>query len=457
MNLTIARTAFFIISSAIYPLLVYVIVPWVNSFTDFRSGSDSAGAGMASTLAFYGGCFYSFIIWFILSILLGHLFVRAWWLSIVTLVVGGVAIFAIEQYKKYRDDNRLYPYEKHYDNGAIRESGANIGTWSYDEKHGKITTYYPDGAIESIETYDHGKKYGPTEGYYPDGKLIAKGRFKGHKWDDGEAIGIPDGVWVYYHKSGRLDDERTYAEGKLLTSKNFKLYFDTIQLVRTIADGKPYTGKLEKEGIVSKYLFANLYTTHVKNGLFDGDYTSYYTIGDELVVGCTATLINGKRNGPYKLYHTNGQLTREMIYVDGTLEGDCIYYYTDSVASRQHGNIEYICNYKNGDPHGTAIWYHKNGQIEQKADFIMGKRQGVSYKYSAEGTLLESYTYRDGDKNGAYSKYNTDGSYETGTYENDEMVYCEQYRADSTLESIRQWKDDECIRNDRYDEQGKMI
>lgn len=92
----------------------------------------------------------------------------------------------------------------------------NIGQRSTENKHGKITGYYPDGTVKSVDTYEKGVPLGPCESYYPDGKLIS--------------------------------------------SKNFTLYFNSTKQVCMIATGKSFTGKLNKTGIVGKYLFPNLDT-----------------------------------------------------------------------------------------------------------------------------------------------------------------------------------------------------
>lgn len=318
----IQRIVFFIITSAVYPALFYVIVPWSNSFKDFSESTDPAGGGMAAGFSFYYGCLFSFIIWFVLSTILAHWCVRAWWIGVFALIVGGVAIPAIEAHRKNQADNLLCPYKRCYENGIIREKGYYIGQRSSENKHGKITEYYPDGTVKSVNTYERGVPSGPCESYYLDGKLMVKGGYKGGEWDNGELIGIQDGDWIYYRKDGSVDDERTYVEGKLVSSKNYTLCFDSTGVVCVIATGKPFTGQLDKTGIVYKYLFPNLYTVFVNNGRFDGDFCSYYTIGDELTVAATATYVDGELNGQLKMYNPDGQLMKSAVYVNGKIEGN---------------------------------------------------------------------------------------------------------------------------------------
>lgn len=453
---TILKIVFFIVTAAVYPLLFYIIVPWSNSFKDFSESTDPAGGGMATGFSFYYGCLFSFIIWLVLSSILAHWCVRAWWIGLLALIVGGIAISSIEAYKKHQADHLLHPYEKHYETGMIREKGNYIGRKSSENKHGKITQYYPDGTIKSVDTYERGEPSGPCELYYPDGKLMVKGGLKGSEWNDGEQIGIPDGDWIYYRKDGSIDDERTYAKGKLINSKNFTLYFDSARLVCTIATSKPFTGQLNKTGIVDEYLFPNRYTVQVNNGQYEGDFCSYYTTGDDLIVAATATYANGKLNGQLKKYHTNGQLKTNAVYVNGKIEGNYTIYYADSIVKRPYGKIEYTCSYKNGNRNGVGRWYYKNGMPEEETEYLEGKREGISRKYYQDGKPSSIYNYRNGEKDGVFQSYDVDGSYEKGSYEKGEISLREKYRADGTLISIYQWRNGNCIRSDNYDQNGNL-
>ena len=455
-TMLIARVAFFIISSAIYPLLIYVILPWLDSFnTGNYSGRsvDSYAIGIGGYAEDIAWC----VIWFILSIILAQVCVRAWWIGILTLIVGCLLIGSVDARKKHMKATRLYPYEKFYDNGVIRESGQMIGTWSSDDaRHGKITKFDSDGAIESVDTYNRGLKDGLSELYYPDGKMMARGNLKNQHYNDDE--NILDGLWSFYHKSGRLGDERTYAEGNLLSSKNFKLYIDSAGLVRTITDDKPFTGSLNKDGIVGEYLFPNLYTTQVSKGFFEGSFISHYTIGDTLVVACTTTYLDGKLNGQHKEYHTNGQLATEATYVNGAIEGDYTSYYADSVASLPHGQVKYHCNYKNGERNGAARWYCKNGQLEKENQYVDGKLNGVSKMWNETGKLVQMYTYYKDEKVGPFEEFNSSGYHNKGIYKNGAMIFQERYHPDGTLFRRDKWREDgELIRSEEYDENGELI
>lgn len=286
---------------------------------------------------------------------------------------------------------------------------------------------------------------------------MVKGGLKGSKWNDGEQTGIQDGDWTYYRKDGNIDDARTYAKGKLINSKNFTLYFDSARLVCTIATGKPFTGQLNKTGIVDEYLFPNRYTVQVINGQYEGEFCSYYSIEDDLIVAATATYTNGELNGQLKKYHTNGQLMTNAVYVNGKIEGNYTVYYADSIVKRPYGDIEYTCSYKNGNRNGVARWYYENGVLEEEAEYSKGIREGILRKYYQDGKLSSMYNYRNGEKDGIFQSYDVDGSYEKGSYEEGEISLRERYRADGTLISVYQWRNGECIRNDNYDRNGNLI
>lgn len=375
------------INTLLYPLLIFVVAPFIyRHFIPKVSAGDGPGFGELDTII------KSVIVILVISIILAHLIIRSWWVAPVALVCGlfisWAGYVAVESLGEFYNENKISKYVEYYSTGELMEKGRTRGS----DKNGEIIKYYRDGTVKSIEIYKRGELFGGCKLYHPNKKLMAEGNYEGSISDRANEIGIRDGVWVYYHKHGHVDDERTYVRGKLLSSKNFKLCLDSVGLVRTIADNKLYTGSLVKEGIIiDTYLFPNLYTTQIVEGQFDGDVCSYYTIGDELVVASTATYRNGKRDSVLRSYHTNGQLMTDAMYVDGKLEGVYTTYYADSVATTPHGKIEYTCTYKNGERNGTAQWYYQNGQLSKRALYTDGSLDGERCEWNEDGTLIGTY------------------------------------------------------------------
>jgi len=111
-----------------------------------------------------------------------------------------------------------------------------------------------------------------------------------------------------------------------------------------------------------------------QDSLKHGDYSSY--INGTLVE--QAQYVNGKLNGPRKLFHTNGEVEIEE-------------------------------NYKNGVIAGLYKSYYYNGVIAQEANYVNGKMEGNLKTYYKEGALKEEVTMVDNNENGPFKEY-----YESG-------------------------------------------
>jgi antitoxin component YwqK of YwqJK toxin-antitoxin module len=75
--------------------------------------------------------------------------------------------------------------------------------------------------------------------------------------------------------------------------------------------------------------------------------------------------INGKRNGFYKSYYENGNLSVQGTYTNGLEEGQFIYYF-------KNGNIRATTDYLNGKINGYRISYTPDGKIEFKTKYSFG-------------------------------------------------------------------------------------
>lgn len=443
------KLIFFFVTATVYPLLVGA-VSLIVRLINFSAGTDPAGAGMARGFAFIYSSIFVSIVWFILSTVLAQVYLRAWWIGFLAPVTVAIIVQAIFFGQNYIRDHVPHSYTEYDAEGNVCETGKKLRFL----KHGKITEYRSDSTVWSVETYRHGEPDGPCEFFYPDGKMMAKGREKGH---DRKLTGIPDGTWSYYREDGSLDDRRTFEKGELLSSEKYLYYCDSAGLICTIADRRPFTGKLDKAGIVREAFFPNLFTTQVKDGVCDGGYCEYYTIDGKLTVAKTATYIDGKLDGAVKTYHPNGQLRSDGFYAGGEAQGRYTTYHADSAAFRPHGNIEFCCDYLDDECHGTARWYDEDGRLSMEKEYVGGKLEGAVKHYDSHGKLLSVYTYRDDRKEGPYETYDSDGWYYKGRYKNDKLVYRETYRSDGSLSSTSEWTDDGGFIQNNYAENGELI
>ena len=75
---------------------------------------------------------------------------------------------------------------------------------------------------------------------------------------------------------------------------------------------------------------------------------------------------NGKKEGPWVVYHDNGQLSRKGDFKNGEEEGPLVVYY-------ENGRLSFKGNYKNGEKDGPWVYYHEDGTVNEELDGIYEK------------------------------------------------------------------------------------
>ena len=126
--------------------------------------------------------------------------------------------------------------------------------------------------------------------YYDSGELNTSGEFiNGDGGDINENSGIPqngrEGTWVTLYKSGQIEYETTFIDGK--ANGPIKRWYKN--------------GKLLSEGFY-------------KNGNPDGLMKQWYENGQLYI---ERFYKNGDYNGPYKQWDENGTLFRDTVFKDG--------------------------------------------------------------------------------------------------------------------------------------------
>jgi antitoxin component YwqK of YwqJK toxin-antitoxin module len=129
---------------------------------------------------------------------------------------------------------------------------------------------------------------------------------------------------------------------------------------------------------------------------------------------------NGKWDGPYVDYHSNGRVFAKGTYKNGIKEGEWVWY---DVYGERFPDIS--GTYKNGKQEGSRIGYFKNGLLRQKGNYKNGNREGPWAYYYENGQLMRKGTFKNGFRNGAWVYYNEDGTlnkFATGTFKNEKKV-----------------------------------
>lgn len=124
-----------------------------------------------------------------------------------------------------------------------------------------------------------------------------------------------------------------------------------------------------------------------------------YRIYDGIVFSDEVPYVNGKVYGVKKTY-ISGKLVVEDPYIKGERNGIYKVYF-------DNGNISEAYQYSNGYENGISKEFYKNGKTKILQHFINGGRNGVKKWYYESGKLAGTANYKNGTLTG-YKKC-TDG------------------------------------------------
>jgi len=317
--------------------------------------------------------------------------------------------------QKYFAVNGKLDYDTYF------ELGQDKYSIRYDSIGNKIDSIYLDCGSQptyvemyysnKIKSMEYKLLYGEIQGtlkqYYPNGNIKMTKQYKG---------GINHGKSFYYYPNGQLHHEEFYVNGK--ENDLFKEYYNDGELRRTyhllngVLDGAyiNYT----REGI--EEIKVN-YVNGLKHGpekisSLNGEYqlTRYYD-NDQL----TSYSYKGKdgqeiepiplmhQSGKLTAYFQNGQISREMSFVNGELDGDYKSYYST-------GQLESEVSFNVGSKIGEDKSYYENGQLLSIDNYQDNLLSGNSEYYYENGSLRTKTQYRNGVKHGIYEEYDLDGN-----------------------------------------------
>ncbi len=89
---------------------------------------------------------------------------------------------------------------------------------------------------------------------------------------------------------------------------------------------------------------------------------------------------NGKREGFWVNYHSNGELKSKGEFKNGKKEGPWVKHYNNK-------QLKSKGNFKNGKKEGFRVKYYRSGQLKSKGNFKNGKKEGFWESYSSEGII----------------------------------------------------------------------
>jgi antitoxin component YwqK of YwqJK toxin-antitoxin module len=148
---------------------------------------------------------------------------------------------------------------------------------------------------------------------------------------------------------------------------------------------------------------AKFTTIHVdeSKGYRDGFYYCLY--GNKQLQGA-GYYRQGKRIGPWRIYHPNGQLSLSLQFDDqGREQGQWLDFY-------ENGNISSVKLYANGKLTGSVSFFYESGQLRMQQQYSEGLMNGISIIYWPNGNIKKMGHFKSGLQHGEVIHYDEDGS-----------------------------------------------
>lgn len=212
----------------------------------------------------------------------------------------------------YLPEGEAPPEPTEVENRVVKENFPGTETVRFERG---VVRYSDDSIVSN----------GLHKEYYSNGELYVEGEF-----DHGKAVG----KWVFHHENGKVAKEVTYKAGR--PEGEVKVYNP---------DGK----------LVSRREYAA--------GLRTGVWDTFSEDGEQKLR--EENYKDGKANGAFRTWYTNGQLRQETQFVDGKLEGLATEW-------TRVGDKRAEVNFKNGLKDGVSKLWQADGKVIEQ-NFVEGK------------------------------------------------------------------------------------
>ena len=156
---------------------------------------------------------------------------------------------------------------------------------------------------------------------------------------------------------------------------------------KSVAAKKRVVKKITEKNKASKKIESKKKTTSIKK---------------VLVYKPKGKLKNGKKEGLWKWFYSNGSLKKESSYKNGESNGPFTEYY-------KNGNKQVTGYFSSGERSKHWQWFHENGQLEAECTYRKGKREGEYNSYYPSGQLYKIMFYKDGKLEGNYKSHYPSG------------------------------------------------
>jgi antitoxin component YwqK of YwqJK toxin-antitoxin module len=266
----------------------------------------------------------------------------------------------------YYDNGKLFqqiPFKNDLKDGFLRQytrHGALSGEYCYKGgvRNGPGIEYYASGTKKMEMNYIDGKREGAVKAYYPNGRIREEASFK---------AGVLEGLSKEYDETGKVKNLINYIvyQGSSTAS-------DSAGRTAPAAKGEP--------GEISA-------VARVDRGYAEADVWKENQGAD--IGGARGHDDSSKsREGSTKWYHPNGKLYREMLFVNGKLNGLVTEYF-------ETGRLKESIPFTDDNKNGTAKYYSPTGRLEREITYKNGKKNGICRQYNDDGKLAVEEMYSD--------------------------------------------------------------
>ena len=333
----------------------------------------------------------------------------------------------ILEYKNGKRNGFQYYYktdEKDYNYLYLKE------LYFENKKNGKSIFFYKTGKINVIVPYINNLKNGKEKEFNKNGIIISIKDYKNNILIKDEKInrnGLNNekiGTWKEFYKNGNVKEEKKYVNGLL---NGFAKYYNKNGILDFVI-------LYQNDEIVKDT--SNIFSDFVKIK------EEYFNNGG---IKYRGNFKNERKIGIHRWYDTLGNVIRTIEYDinynkifsgiindNGKKEGNCIYWYNDSITKskgkfikgKQNGNwifyfkngkIEQKGSYSKAKLNGEWNWFYKNGNIKRKENYLYGNLEGEFIEYDINGNILIKGEYIDGKKENKWY-YSVGDHTEKGNY-----------------------------------------
>ena len=261
------------------------------------------------------------------------------------------------------------------------ENGLENGITKEWSESGRIITllYFKKGYITSIEKINRYNEQGLKKGVWIVWNINHQKTEEGN-WKKG----MRHGIFKFYNAWGQLDRLEKFEFGIAIIDADEVELADVRKTYHTdgsIASIGTYQHN-EKVGVFRYY--------NTKNELIQGE---RYENAIRIAEGITDE--QGRKQGNWKWYYSDGSLRSTGSYVDDLQSGKWVFF-------DENGNTIQTGVFRSGMFHGEWVWYYSNGSLHRKENYRLGKEDGLFSEWNQYNEILLEGVYDLGFKQGEW-------------------------------------------------------